>query len=131
MTLLSLVGEASPANALGSLWPIILMFVVFYFLVFGPMRKQEKARKERLAKLERGDQVILAGGILGRISNPEAGEGIAMVEIADKVKIKVLRKEIVDKQQVAEAKKSENQPAADKKSTSSSTSPTSVETKAT
>ena len=121
-----LLSEASLLGGLGDLWPILLMFVVFYFLVFGPMRKQEKARKERLSKLERGDQIVLTGGILGRISNPEAGEGIVMVEIADKVKVKVLRKEIVDKY-TEETKKTEaSQPVtSDKKSIAP------VETKAT
>jgi len=75
--------------------PIILMVAVFYFLVIRPQRNVEKERQLRLSKLDKGDQVRLSGGILGRVSSVE--DQIVMVEIADKVRIKVLRAEIADK----------------------------------
>jgi len=95
-TTLTLLAEgAAVGSSLGGFLPIILMVGVFYFLVIRPQGKLEKDRKARLAKLDKGDQVRLSGGILGRVSSIE--DQIVMVEIADKVKIRVLRAEIGDK----------------------------------
>jgi preprotein translocase subunit YajC len=84
-------------GAFGGLLPIILMFAVVYFIILRPMSKQEKDRRKRVEGLKKGDQVIVGGGILGRISNAD-DDKIAVVEIADKVKIRVLKKDIVDTQ---------------------------------
>ena len=94
---LSLLAEAAaPAGGgLSGFLPIILMVAVFYFLVIRPASKQEKDRKARLSKLDKGDQVRLTGGILGRVASIE--DQIVFVEIADKVKIRVLKAEIGDK----------------------------------
>lgn len=89
-----------PAGAFGGLLPILLMFAVVYFIVLRPMSKQEKERRKRVDGLKKGDQVVLGGGILGRISNVD-DDKIAVVEIADKVKIRVLRKDISDTQAAA------------------------------
>lgn len=91
----ALLAEGSPAGGLGSLLPIILMFAVIYFIVLRPMSKQEKDRKKRVEGLKKGDQIVLAGGILGRISNADDPK-IAIVEIADRTKIKVLKSKIED-----------------------------------
>ena len=92
---LSLVAEAAAPSALSGFLPIILMIAVFYFLVIRPQSKVEKDRRARLAKLDKGDQVRLNGGILGRVASVE--DQIVLVEIADKVKIRVLKAEIADK----------------------------------
>ena len=92
---LFLLAEAAPTSALSGFLPIILMVGVFYFLVIRPASKQEKDRKARLSKLDKGDQVRLTGGILGRVASIE--DQIVFVEIADKVKIRVLKAEIGDK----------------------------------
>jgi preprotein translocase subunit YajC len=94
-TSLSLLAEAAAPSAFSGFLPIVLMIGVFYFLVIRPQSKMEKERRARLAKLDKGDQVRLSGGILGRVSSVE--DQIVMVEIADKVRIKVLRAEIADK----------------------------------
>lgn len=83
------------ASALGGVMPLVLMFAVVYFIVLRPMSKQEKDRKKRVEALKKGDQVVVGGGILGRISNLDDPK-VAVVEIADRVKIRVLRKDIVD-----------------------------------
>ncbi|MGB1278018.1 MAG: preprotein translocase subunit YajC [Nannocystaceae bacterium] len=93
-----LLAEAPAAPSLfEGMLPMVLMFVVIYFLILRPMSKQEKERKSRVSGLERGDEVQLAGGILGRISNPDAGNGVAIVEISDRVKIRVVRDQIHDR----------------------------------
>ncbi|NVB41469.1 preprotein translocase subunit YajC [Pseudenhygromyxa sp. WMMC2535] len=95
-------GAGSP---LTSVLPFVLMIGVFYFLVVRPMKKQEDERKKRLAELKRGDEIVINGGILGRVSRID--DAIAIVEIADKVKIRVLKKDIADFQENALAKAKE------------------------
>ncbi|HET6583839.1 MAG TPA: preprotein translocase subunit YajC [Nannocystaceae bacterium] len=82
-------------SAFTGVLPIILMFAIVYFIVLRPMSRQEKDRKKRVETLKKGDQVVIGGGILGRVSNLDDPK-VAVVEIADKVKIRVLRKDIVD-----------------------------------
>ena len=107
----TLVAEGGGGGFTGLL-PFILMIAVIYFIVLRPMSKQEKDRKKRVQELKKGDQVVLGGGILGRISNAD-DEKIAVVEIADRVKIRVLKKDIVDTQ--ASALKDDDKKKDDKK----------------
>ncbi|MCX4244640.1 preprotein translocase subunit YajC [Paraliomyxa miuraensis] len=93
-----LMAEGAPAGGLGGMLPILLMFVVIYFIVLRPMSKQEKDRKKRVEALKKGDQVVLQGGILGRITNADDPK-IAVVELADRVRIRVLKSKIEDLQE--------------------------------
>jgi len=72
--------------------PIILMFVIFYFLLIRPQQKQAKKHKEMIEALKRGDQVVTSGGIIGRIF--QINEGIVTLEVADGVKIRILKAQI-------------------------------------
>ena len=56
------------ANPLMSMMPLILMFVIFYFLLIRPQQKKAKAHKEMLGALKKGDKVITGGGMYGRIT---------------------------------------------------------------
>jgi preprotein translocase subunit YajC len=113
-----LLAEGGAANPLAGMWPILLMIGVFYFLVLRPMKKQEDQRKKRLSEIKRGDKVVLTGGLLGRVSRID--DDIAVVEIADKVKVRVLKKDIADFEENAlkkddKDKKDEAKGKADKK----------------
>lgn len=94
------LGLVAEGSAFSGILPIVLMFAVVYFIVLRPMSKQEKDRKKRVETLAKGDQVVIGGGILGRISNLDDPK-VAVVEIADRVKIRVLRKDIVDAAEAA------------------------------
>lgn len=98
--LASILVAENGGGGLTGLLPFVLMIAVIYFIVLRPMGRQEKERKKRVESLKKGDQVVLGGGILGRISNAD-DEKIAVVEIADRVKIRVLKKDIVDTQAAA------------------------------
>jgi preprotein translocase subunit YajC len=63
--------------------------VIFYFLLIRPQQKKQKEHQAMLGKLAAGDEVVLAGGILGRVV--ELGEQFLTVEIAENVRIKVQR----------------------------------------
>jgi preprotein translocase subunit YajC len=96
----SILVAENGADGFTSFLPFVLMIAVIYFIVLRPMSRQEKDRKKRLEGLKKGDQVVIGGGILGRISNAD-DEKIAIVEIADRVKVRVLKKDIVDTQAAA------------------------------
>lgn len=76
-------------NALLQMLPLLLIFVVFYFLLIRPQAKRAKEHKAMVAALAVGDEVVTSGGILGRVT--EMGEQFLAVEIADGVRIKVQR----------------------------------------
>jgi preprotein translocase subunit YajC len=59
--------SGSPTAALGQFLPIILMIAIFYFLVFMPMRRQQKNTKEMIKTLQNGQTVVTSGGIVGTI----------------------------------------------------------------
>lgn len=72
--------------------PFIMMavfVVIFYFLLIRPQQKKQKEHQAMLSKLATGDEVVTAGGILGRIV--EVGDQFLTIEIADNVRIKVQR----------------------------------------
>ena len=96
----SLLLAQGAGSAFTGILPIILMFAIVYFIVLRPMSRQEKDRKKRVETLKKGDQVVIGGGILGRISNLDDPK-VAVVEIADKVKIRVMRKDIIDAAEAA------------------------------
>ena len=76
------------ADLLGML-PIILMFVVLYFLMIRPQMKRAKEHKQMVEALQKGDEVVTAGGVLGRIS--EMGEAYVTLEVAPNIEISVQR----------------------------------------
>ncbi|HKU90724.1 MAG TPA: preprotein translocase subunit YajC, partial [Steroidobacteraceae bacterium] len=74
------------------LTPFIMMavfVVIFYFLLIRPQQKKQKEHQAMLSKIATGDEVITAGGILGRVV--ETGDQFLTIEIADNVRIKVQR----------------------------------------
>ena len=66
------------------------MLVVFYFLIFRPQRQQMKKREEILKNIRRGDQVVLGGGLVGRVTKVIEDNELE-VEIADGVKVRAVR----------------------------------------
>jgi preprotein translocase subunit YajC len=68
------------------------MLVAMYFLLIRPQQKRAKEHQALLAKLAAGDEVVTAGGILGRVT--EVGDGYVTVEIADGVRIKLQKAQI-------------------------------------
>lgn len=78
-----------PAGGLGMFMPMILIFVVFYFLLIRPQQKQAKERAKTLEALKNGDPVILTAGIYGKIVG--INESILTIEIANNVRVKALR----------------------------------------
>lgn len=80
-------GAAGGQSALLQLLPLVLIFVVFYFLLIRPQTKRAKEHKEMVAKLANGDEVVTTGGILGKVTS--VNDNFVTVEIASGVEIKV------------------------------------------
>ena len=71
------------------LLPLLLIFVVFYFLLIRPQQKRAKEHRAMVAALATGDEVVTSGGMLGRIS--EVGDQFLTVEVAEGVRVRVQR----------------------------------------
>ena len=82
-------------NAFTSFVPLILMFVIFYFLLIRPQQKKAKAHQEMINAIKKGDRIITSGGIHGTVVKVD--ETTATIEIAEKVNIKVIRGNIAAK----------------------------------
>jgi len=78
---------AEAPNPLISLMPLILMFVIFYFLLIRPQQKKQKDHKKMLSELKKNDQVITSGGIHGTIVNLK--DNTYIIRVDDNVKIEV------------------------------------------
>jgi preprotein translocase subunit YajC len=80
-------------NALIQFLPLILIFVVFYFLLIRPQQRKAKDHKTMLDALRRGDRVVTGGGIIGTVSRVDNSEEV-IVDIAEGVRVRVLRSTI-------------------------------------
>jgi len=84
-------GGAAEGGAAGyaSFIPLVLMFVIFYFLLIRPQQKRSKEHRTLIANLKKGDRIITSGGLHGRVTGLD--ETTLTVEIADKVRIEMGR----------------------------------------
>ena len=83
----------SPLGSLGSMLPLVLMFVVLYFVMIRPQMKRQKEAKAMIDAIAKGDEVVLGGGMLGKVS--KLGETYMHVEIASGVEVQVQRSAVV------------------------------------
>lgn len=85
------MGEPS---MLGGLLPILLIFVVFYFLLIRPQQKKYKQHQAMVNAVAKGDKIVTSGGVIGTVTKVEAENDIVHVEVAEGVKVKVVRSTI-------------------------------------
>lgn len=89
---------AAPTGGLENLQqflPLVLIFVVFYFLLLRPQQKKMKAHRELVSQVRRGDRVLTQGGIIGQI-NKVINDAEVSVEIAEGVRVRVMRSAIAE-----------------------------------
>lgn len=84
---------AGQTSSLLSMAPMVLIFVVFYFLMIRPQQKKVREHQKMVEGLRRGDKVITSGGIIGKIVKV-SDDNEATVEIADGIQIRVVRSTI-------------------------------------
>lgn len=80
-------------SSLVSLLPLVLMFVVLYFIMIRPQMKKQKEHKAMVEALAKGDEVVIAGGVLGRVA--KLGDNYLHVEVANGVELQVQRVSVI------------------------------------
>ena len=83
----------SPLGGFMGMLPILLMFVVLYFVMIRPQMKRQKETKAMVDAIAKGDEVVLAGGLLGKVS--KLGDTFMHVEVASGVEVQVQRSAVV------------------------------------
>ena len=79
--------DAAQADPFGFFLPMIIIFVAFYFMLIRPQQKRQKAHNKLVSELSTGDEVLTAGGILGKVTG--VSEHYATLKISDNVEVKV------------------------------------------
>ncbi len=85
---------AGGTDMLASFLPLVLIFVVFWFLMIRPQQKRMKAHRALVAALKKNDKVVTNGGILGVVTKAVDGENDVEVEIAPNVRVRIVRSAI-------------------------------------
>ena len=86
-------GQGGASNQLMAFMPLILLFVVFYFLLIRPQQKKAKQQKAFLENLKKGDEVVTSGGLYGKITG--ITNDTVTLEIAEKIRVRVTKSSIV------------------------------------
>lgn len=85
------MAQAGPAaqsgNPIMSLLPLVVIFVIFYFLLIRPQTKRAKEHRKMVEAMAVGDEVVTSGGVVGRVT--KVGEQFVSVEVADGVELKI------------------------------------------
>ena len=88
-------GDAGAGGMLSAFLPLILIFVIFYFLLIRPQQKRQKQHQNKLQAIRRGDKVLTGGGVFGTVSKV-VDDNELQVEIAEGVKVRVARSMVAD-----------------------------------
>jgi preprotein translocase subunit YajC len=80
-------------GGLGGMLPLVLMFVVLYFIMIRPQMKRQKEHKSMIEALAKGDEVVTSGGVLGKVS--KLGDTFVGLEVANGVEIQIQRSAVV------------------------------------
>lgn len=86
--------SSGSSDFLTGILPLVLIFVVFWFLLIRPQQKRAKEHKALIAAIKKGDEVMTAGGLVGKITKSHEGSPTVEVEIADDVRVQIARGQI-------------------------------------
>lgn len=89
--------SANPMDSFGGLLvPMLMMLVIFYFFLIRPQSKRAKEHRDRMNAVRRGDTVITSGGMIGRVTKATDTSDEIEVELADNLKIRILKSTLMD-----------------------------------
>ena len=88
------MGGGGTSEFLISLFPFIALFAIMYFLILRPQQKRMRMHREMVANVRRGDVVVTAGGLIGKVAMFEDAE--VQVEFADGVRVRVVKTTLTD-----------------------------------
>ena len=110
--------DAAPQSVFTSLMPMILIFVVFYFLLIRPQEKKRKAQEQLVSTVKPGEEVLLHSGIYGKVVKVNENDSSLLLQVSKETDIKVMQSAIADiisrKVKTEEAKAPANDKAAKK-----------------
>jgi preprotein translocase subunit YajC len=92
----------------GILIPMLIMILIFYFLLIRPQQSRAKEHRDMVAKIRRGDTVVTSGGFIGRVSRVTDNSDEVEVELADNLKVRVVRSTLMDVRSKGEPVKDAN-----------------------
>lgn len=95
--MLNLIMQAAPGGAGGAfaqILPLLLIFVIFWFLLIRPQQQRMKKHKEMLGELKRGDEIVTNGGLLGKIT--KVSDDVLTIDLGEGNKVKAMRSMIAD-----------------------------------
>jgi preprotein translocase subunit YajC len=92
MISLAYANSTAAPGGLMSFVPFIIIFILFYFMLIRPQMKQAKEHKKLLSELKKGDEIMLASGILGKIE--KVADNFVILEISDNTQIKVQKNSV-------------------------------------
>ncbi|MGF1474154.1 MAG: preprotein translocase subunit YajC [Geminicoccaceae bacterium] len=81
-------GAGSP-DFFVSMLPLVLIFVVFWFLLIRPQQKKMREHREMIAAIKKGDKIVTGGGLIGTVAKVEEQQNVLVVELAENVKVRV------------------------------------------
>jgi len=87
-------GQASGAGILVQMAPLVLIFVVFYFLLIRPQQKKMKEHKGKIEAVKKGDQVVTGGGLVGKVARVD--DIYVDIELAPNMKVKAVKSTLAD-----------------------------------
>ena len=93
-------------SAIVQILPLLLIFAIMYFLLIRPQQKKVKQHQAMVAALRRGDQVVTAGGLIGKVTKVKDDGGEVEVELADNVRVRVVKhtvSQVLNKTEPAES----------------------------
>jgi preprotein translocase subunit YajC len=88
------MGGGGTSEFLISLFPFIALFAIMYFLILRPQQKRMRMHREMVANVRRGDVVVTAGGLIGKVAKVDDAE--VQVEISDGVRVRVVKTTLTD-----------------------------------
>ena len=89
-------GGAGGGDFFLQLMPILLMIVIFYFLLFRPQQQRMKQHREMVENIRRGDTVVTAGGLIGKVTRVKDDGNEIEVEIADNARVRVVKQTVAE-----------------------------------
>jgi len=105
-------GDGGFMQQVGMLFPLIAVFVIFYFIVLRPQQQRMKALAQLVGNVRRGDTVVTAGGLVGKVTKV-VDDNEVLVEIAEGVRVRVIKSTIADVRTKGEPATSDNKAKSD------------------
>ncbi len=88
-------GPCGTGGSTSTIIMLVVMFAVFYFLLIRPQQKKAKQHQSMLGGLQKGDEVVTAGGLVGKITG--VSDKVLTLEVSEKVRVRVIKSQVTDK----------------------------------